>query len=269
MREGARPGEPDEGQHRSGITVRARGGDATNGLLCLRGGAVSTADTHVEHHYLHRAGWLRAAVLGANDGLVSTASLLMGVSASSAGDSETLMVAGLAALVAGAMSMAAGEFVSVSSQADVERVDEAIERAALEAHPEAELDELSGIYEARGVEPALAKEVARQLMAHDALDAHLRDELGLTDTTAARPLQAAAMSGVAFGTGAALPLAVAGLAPASVAPGAIAGSAVVGMILLGVVSGRAGGKVEPKSVLRLVGWGVAAMAITWLVGAAV
>ncbi len=221
---------------------------------------------HPEHHYSHRAGALRAAVLGANDGLVSTASLLMGLSASSAGGSETVLVAGTAALVAGAMSMAAGEYVSVSSQADVERVDVAIEVAALAEHPEAELAELASIYEHRGVEPALAAQVAEQLMVHDALDAHLRDELGLSDTMAARPLQAAIMSGVAFATGAALPLLVAAWVGY---PWAIAVSAVAGMVLLGVISGWAGGRVRLRSVLRLVAWGVVAMVVTWLVGAAV
>jgi len=221
---------------------------------------------HSEHHYSHRAGTLRAAVLGANDGLVSTASLLMGLSASSAVGPDTIFVAGTAAVVAGAMSMAAGEYVSVSSQSDVERVDVAIEVAALAEHPEAELDELTSIYEHRGVEPALARQVAEQLMAHDALDAHLRDELGLSDTTAARPLQAAVTSGVAFACGAALPLLVAVWAGF---PWAIAASAVGGMVLLAVLSGWAGGHVRLRSVLRLVAWGVAAMVVTWLVGATV
>ncbi len=205
-------------------------------------------------------------MLGANDGLVSTASLLMGVSASSAGDPETMLVAGVAAVVAGAASMAAGEYVSVSSQVDVEQADTAIEMAALQEHPELELQELTSIYVGRGVDAELARQVAQQLMDHDALDAHLRDELGMSETTAARPFQAAAMSGLAFATGAAVPLGTSVLSPHWPA---IAGSAVVGMAILGVLSGKAGGRVRLAGVLRLVGWGTAAMVVTWLVGATV
>lgn len=226
----------------------------------------SMPSEHTEHHYLDRAGWLRAGVLGANDGLVSTASLLMGLAASSAGNPETLLVAGTAAVVAGALSMAAGEYVSVSSQVDVERIDTAIEAAAIAQDPEAELDELSAIYVHRGVEPELARVVAQQLMEKDALDAHLREELGLTDVTEAKPLQAAISSGLAFAVGAGLPLLCALLWPTE---SAIAVGSVVGLVLLGVVSSWAGGGVRPRSVMRVVLWGSAAMALTWVVGSTV
>ncbi len=226
----------------------------------------SKPSEHTEHHYLDRAGWLRAGVLGANDGLVSTASLLMGLAASSAGDPQTLLVAGMAAVVAGALSMAAGEYVSVSSQVDVERVDTAIEAAAIAQDPEAELEELTAIYIHRGVEPELARQVAHQLMEKDALHAHLREELGLTDVTEAKPLQAALSSALAFGIGAGLPLLCALVVPTETA---IALSSVGGLFLLGLVSSWAGGGVRFRSVMRVVLWGSAAMALTWLVGSTV
>ena len=168
---------------------------------------------HAERHRTDRIGWLRAAVLGANDGIVSTASLVVGVAAASASHAN-ILVTGVAGLVAGAMSMAAGEYVSVHSQADTEKADLARERAELDADPAAEQRELTAIYVARGLEPALAQQVASQLMAHDALGAHARDELGISDTLSARPVQAALASAASFAVGAALPLAVAALAPA-------------------------------------------------------
>ena len=169
----------------------------------------------MEHfHNTHRTGWLRAAVMGANDGIVSTASLVLGVAAAGA-DAKNILIAGVAGLVAGAMSMAAGEYISVSSQADTEKADIELEKRHLEDEPEFELQELAAIYEERGIEPELALEVARQLMSHDALAAHTRDELGITETSTANPIQAAVFSAVSFSLGAALPLSVAWLAPHS------------------------------------------------------
>jgi VIT1/CCC1 family predicted Fe2+/Mn2+ transporter len=168
---------------------------------------------HVEHHYFQRVGWLRAAVLGANDGILSTAGLVIGV-ASAEASTGAILTAGLAGLVAGAMSMAAGEYVSVSSQADLEKADLDIERAALKSHPEAELEELTDIYMKRGLNPETAREVARQLTEHDALEAHARDELGMSDAVAARPVQAAFSSAASFTVGAVLPILAALIAPA-------------------------------------------------------
>ena len=220
---------------------------------------------HREHHRTGRIGWLRAAVLGANDGIVSTASLLVGVAAASAGRSEVL-IAGLAALVAGAMSMAAGEYVSVSSQADTEEAELARERIELEAQPAAEHRELAGIYEARGLSPALADQVASELMAHDALGAHARDELGLTDTAAARPVQAALASASSFAAGAVLPLATAVFAPASAVLVWVVAVSLLSLALLGVVSARAGGAPVGMAVARVVFWGGMAMGVTAAVG---
>ncbi|MEP4886248.1 MAG: VIT family protein, partial [Alphaproteobacteria bacterium] len=173
---------------------------------------MSQASHQPEHHFVHRIGWLRAAVLGANDGIVSTASLIVGVAAASA-DRETILIAGIAGLVAGATAMAAGEYVSVSSQSDTERADLETERQAIEASPETEREELAQIYVERGLEQDFAREVATQLMAHDALGAHARDELGMHETGAARPMQAAWTSAAMFSIGAGLPLFAVALAP--------------------------------------------------------
>ena len=221
---------------------------------------------HTERHLIERIGWLRAAVLGANDGIVSTASLIVGVAAASQGRAEVL-VAGVAGLVAGAMSMAAGEYVSVSSQADTERADVARETQELATQPEAELDELAGIYARRGLDPELARTVAVQLMARDALAAHARDELGISVAGAARPVQAAFTSAATFAVGAALPLAAAALSPLSVLVPAVSVSAILFLALLGGVGARAGGAPVGKAVARVTFWGGVAMAITAGVGA--
>jgi vacuolar iron transporter family protein len=220
---------------------------------------------HLERHRIARIGWLRAAVLGANDGLVSTASLVVGVAAAQAGRSDILL-AGVAGLVAGAMSMAAGEYVSVSSQADAERADLAREREELKTDPEAERVELAGIYARRGLEPALARQVAEQLMAKDALAAHARDELGITDMTAARPVQAAAASAGAFSAGALLPLVAATLAPAAILPTVIA-TTLAGLALLGAAAARTGGSRISIGAARVTLWGALAMGLTAAVGA--
>jgi VIT1/CCC1 family predicted Fe2+/Mn2+ transporter len=195
---------------------------------------------HQERHRTEHIGWLRAAVLGANDGIVSTASLVFGVAAANAARSD-ILVAGVAGLVAGAMSMAAGEYVSVSSQADTEKADLARERQELAVDPESERSELASIYIRRGLEPALASKVANQLMAHDALSAHARDELGITDTLSANPMQAAIFSAVSFALGAAFPLAIAWLSPVSILIWLIAGSSLLFLAILGGVAARAGG----------------------------
>jgi VIT1/CCC1 family predicted Fe2+/Mn2+ transporter len=227
---------------------------------------------HTERHRSDRAGWLRASVLGANDGLVSTASLMLGVAAAApaGGVESAVLVGGLAGLVAGAMSMAAGEYVSVQSQADTEGADLARERAELAAEPEAELRELTGIYVQRGLSPELAQQVAAQLTKHDALGAHARDELGLSETLAARPLQASAASAASFAAGAALPLAVAALLPlpsAGALVGAIGACTIVGLAALGATAAWAGGAAPLRGALRVTVWGVAAMAATWAAGA--
>jgi VIT1/CCC1 family predicted Fe2+/Mn2+ transporter len=221
---------------------------------------------HREEHRTERIGWLRAAVLGANDGIVSTASLVVGVAAASSGRNEVL-VAGIAGLVAGAMSMAAGEYVSVSSQADTEGADLARERSELATMPENELDELTGIYVARGLEPALARQVAEQLTAKDALAAHARDELGISETMAARPVQAAFASAGTFAVGAALPLLVVLLAPESSLVYTVSLASLVCLALLGVLSARTGGAPVLKAALRVTFWGALAMALTAAVGA--
>jgi VIT1/CCC1 family predicted Fe2+/Mn2+ transporter len=221
---------------------------------------------HTEHHRADRIGWLRAAVLGANDGIISTASLLLGVAAAQAGR-EALVATGVAALVAGALSMAAGEYVSVSSQADTEGADLKREAAELAASPAAEVDELAGIYEKRGVQPAIARAVAEQLMSHDALGAHARDELGLSETGAARPLQAALWSALSFAIGAGLPLALAVAAPAAARTAVIAVTSLVALGALGGLAARLGRAPLARSVLRVLGWGAASMGITAAVGA--
>ncbi|MEO0478003.1 MAG: VIT family protein [Planctomycetota bacterium] len=218
-----------------------------------------------EHHFVHRIGWLRAAVLGANDGIVSTASLLVGVASASV-DHETLLLSGVAGLVAGAMSMAAGEFVSVSSQADTEKADLDKERRALEELPEEELEELAQIYVGRGVEASLAREVASQLMDHDDLGAHARDELGISDVNTARPYQAAVTSAGTFSLGAALPLIAATVTPRSWVVPAIAVTALLSLAILGTMSARAGGARVARATLRVVLWGALAMAVTAGIG---
>lgn len=221
--------------------------------------------THREHHRNSRIGWLRAAVLGANDGIVSTASLMIGVAAANVGRSE-LLVAGVAGLVAGAMSMAAGEYVSVSSQADTEQADLAREGAELKAQPENEHKELAAIYAKRGLAPALAKQVAEQLMAHDALGAHAKDELGITVVTEAKPVQAALTSALTFSVGASLPLLAAVVAPASLLVPMVAGTSLVVLTALGALAARAGGAPVFRASSRVAFWGALAMAITAGVG---
>jgi len=220
---------------------------------------------HRETHRSMRGGWLRAAVLGANDGIVSTASLVMGVAASGAGR-EAILVAGGAALVAGAMSMAAGEYVSVSSQADAEHADLAIERRELASDPAFELNELTALYMGRGVEPATARAVAEQLSAHDALAAHAREELNITALTAARPITAALASAATFTAGAFAPLALAALLPMPwLAAGEAAGSLLC-LALLGWIGAATGGAAPARAVLRVTFWGALAMALTAGIG---
>ncbi len=221
--------------------------------------------SHPEWHRSDRIGWLRAAVLGANDGIVSTASLVVGVAAASAAPNSVLLT-GVAGLVAGAMSMAAGEYVSVHSQADTEQADLARERAELANDPVAEQRELAAIYVTRGLAPALAQQVAEQLMQHDAIGAHARDELGISATLGARPVQAALASAASFAVGAALPLAVAWLAPARHLMLWVAVMSLAFLALLGVVAARAGGANVTASAVRVTFWGALAMAITAGVG---
>ena len=220
---------------------------------------------HAEDHYLHRVGWLRAAVLGANDGIVSTASLIIGVVAANAGPREVVIV-GCAGLVAGAMSMAAGEYVSVSAQADTEKADLDREREAIAAHPEHERRELAQIYEGRGLDAALARQVSEQLMAHDALGAHARDELGLSEIHSARPLQAAFASATAFALGAALPLFTVLVTPRDSSIVAVALSSLLFLVLLGWTAARAGGANVVASVARVSFWGALAMLVTAGIG---
>lgn len=220
---------------------------------------------HNESHNIERIGWLRAAVLGANDGIVSTASLIVGVAAAAAGRQEVLL-AGIAGLVAGALSMAAGEYVSVSSQADTERADIARETVELATQPEAELDELTGIYVGRGLQPGLARKVAEALTAHDAMAAHRRDELGLSEATTARPLQAALASALTFSIGAVLPLLVVLFLPADALTIGVVATSLAALAVLGVLGARAGGAPVLRSVARVVFWGALAMAVTAMVG---
>ena len=220
---------------------------------------------HHERHVTERMGWLRAAVLGANDGIVSTASLVLGVAAAQAGTGNVLL-AGTAGLVAGAMSMAAGEYVSVHSQADSEAADMERERRELETDLDGEHKELAAIYVGRGLDPQLARQVAEQLMAHDALDAHMRDELGITETLKARPMQAAAASALSFALGAALPLLVVALVPAADIGWSVFGSALVALALLGGLAARTGGARMRTGALRVTFWGALAMALTTGVG---
>ena len=219
-----------------------------------------------ERHYVHRTGWLRAAVLGANDGIVSTASLVLGVAASHA-TQQSVLIAGVAGLAAGAMSMAAGEYVSVSSQEATERADIAREKKELAHRPEAEHRELAAIYEQRGLDAKLAAQVAEQLMAHDAIGAHARDELGITEQLAARPVQAAFASAGTFALGAALPLVTAALAPRAQLALAVSAASLVFLALLGGLAARAGGAGVGAGIARVTFWGALAMALTTAVGA--
>ena len=223
---------------------------------------------HKEHHFVHRASWLRAAVLGANDGLISTASLIVGVAAASAGRGE-ILTAAFAGWAAGAMSMAAGEFVSVSSQADLEAADLVREQRALKDDPHEELDELTGIYEERGLDSALARKVAEQLTAKDPLAAHARDELGLTDEAAANPVLAAFASAAAFSVGAALPTLAAILSPAGTTIAAVSVAALIFLVALGALGAWLGGAGVVRPALRVGFWGAMAMAVTAGIGALV
>ena len=219
-----------------------------------------------EQHLTGRIGWLRAAVLGANDGILSTSSLVLGVAASHATHGG-VVIAGVAGLVAGAMSMAAGEYVSVHSQADTERADLDLERRELKADDKGEHQELAAIYVARGLRPALAKEVAQQLMAHDALDAHARDELGISETIRARPLQAALASAASFAVGAGMPLLVTAVSPTAMLIPLVAGTSLVFLAVLGGLAAYAGGAGVTMGAMRVTFWGALAMAVTAGVGA--
>lgn len=218
-----------------------------------------------EQHFVHRIGWLRAAVLGANDGIVSTASLIVGVAAATT-DRNTILIAGIAGMVAGAMSMAAGEYVSVSTQSDTEQADLETERLALEESPEAELEELAQIYEKRGVEIGLARQVATQLMEHDGLAAHARDELGISETVGTRPVQAALTSAATFSIGAILPLIALALTPVSHVIAAVSVASLVSLALLGAISARAGGAGIVRAATRVTLWGALAMGVTAVIG---
>ncbi|HET6606560.1 MAG TPA: VIT family protein [Rhodopila sp.] len=220
---------------------------------------------HLESHLVTRIGWLRAAVLGANDGIVSTASLIVGVAAAAATQNDVL-VAGVAGLVAGAMSMAAGEYVSVSSQSDTERADLARERRELSDNPAFELDELAEIYVSRGVDKPLALQVARQLMKKDALSAHARDELGISEITTARPVQAALTSAASFSVGAAMPLLMVVVSPAALLVPIVSGASLGFLALLGAIGAKAGGANVLRATARVTFWGAFAMALTAGIG---
>lgn len=221
--------------------------------------------SHHEVHRSHRVGWLRAAVLGANDGIVSTASLIIGVAAAGASQAS-IFLAGIAGLVAGAMSMAAGEYVSVSSQSDTENADIALEKKSLEKDFEFEKDELAQIYVSRGLELTLARQVAEKLMAHDALGAHARDEIGISESVGAQPVQAALFSAGTFTLGAALPLFVAWLVPGSMLIAVVAGTSLLFLASLGALAARAGGAAVSIGAIRVTFWGALAMALTAGVG---
>ncbi|EWY39005.1 membrane protein [Skermanella stibiiresistens SB22] len=226
------------------------------------------ARSHAENHLVNRIGWLRAAVLGANDGIISTASLIVGV-ASAAHSSSEILVAGVAGMVAGSMSMAAGEYVSVSSQSDTERADLARERAELAQDPALETAELARIYVGRGLEPALARQVAVQLMEKDALGAHARDELGISEVTTARPIQAALTSAATFSVGAILPILTAVVAPVAWIVPAVSAASLIFLAVLGAFGARAGGAGMLKPTLRVAFWGAFAMALSAVAGALV
>lgn len=219
----------------------------------------------MEKHRIHRVGWLRAAVLGANDGIVSTASLVMGVAAAGS-DKSSILLAGIAGLVAGAMSMAAGEYVSVSSQADTEKADLEMEKRELANNPAYELEEMTDIYIQRGLEPELAAKVAKQLTEHDALEAHARDELGISTNSKARPIQAAFTSALTFSLGASLPLLVVMLAPLVVLQWSVAGACLFSLAFLGALAALAGGAPVLTAAARVVFWSASAMALTSAVG---
>jgi VIT1/CCC1 family predicted Fe2+/Mn2+ transporter len=221
---------------------------------------------HRERHRTQRIGWLRAAVLGANDGIVSTASLVLGVAAAHA-THESILIAGIAGLVAGTMSMAAGEYVSVHSQADTEQAELELERKELATDDKGEHRELTEIYVGRGLDPALAQQVAKQLMAHDALDAHARDELGIYDTFTARPMLAALASACSFAVGAAMPMLVVALAPHAIVIPFVSGTSLVFLALLGGWAAYVGGAPVMKGVMRVTFWGMLAMGLTAGVGA--
>lgn len=220
---------------------------------------------HSEHHLSHRSGWLRAGVLGANDGLISTASLMTGMVAARP-DFETLLLTGVAALVGGAISMAAGEYVSVYSQMDTEKADIEMEKRELAAHPEKELDELTQIYQKRGLTPELALEVAKQLTAHDALDAHMRDEIGIRQEDLSNPLEAALSSAASFAVGGILPVLVTILLPMNILLSALIITTLVGLGSLGCISAKLGGAPVRPAVMRIVIWGFIAMAVTGIIG---
>ena len=226
---------------------------------------MSRRTSHTETHATSRIGWLRAAVMGANDGIVSTASLIIGVASANASHNG-VFIAGVSALFAGAMSMAAGEYVSVSSQSDTEAADLARERRELATEPEAELAELAGIYEGRGLSRDLARQVAVELTAHDALAAHARDELAINDLTRARPLQAALASAATFSVGAGLPLLVGLVAPMEWLAVAVVAASLIALAVLGALSARAGGAPAGRPVARVLFWGALAMAVTYGVG---
>ena len=223
---------------------------------------------HIETHLVERIGWLRAAVLGANDGIISTASLILGVAAAAAAKGD-IMLAGVAGLVAGAMSMAAGEYVSVSSQSDTEQADLAKERRELAEDPEFEKEELTQIYVARGVEAGLARQVAQQLMAKDALGAHARDELGMSEITAARPIQAALTSAATFSVGAAAPLVLLLLSPSELLIPIVAAGSLLFLAVLGFLGAKIGGAAILRPIVRVTFWGALAMALTAGIGAIV
>lgn len=220
---------------------------------------------HLEFHRSDRIGWLRAAVLGANDGTISTASLVVGVAAAGASQ-DSLLLTGIAGLVAGAMSMAAGEYVSVRSQADTENADLRKEKGELETQPEHELDELTGIYIGRGLDEELARQVAIQMTAHNALEAHARDELGITETLRARPVQAAVASAASFAVGAVVPIVAVILAPAGAAGTVTTGASLATLLLMGGLAARAGGADVARGALRVAFWGALAMTATAVVG---
>ena len=221
---------------------------------------------NLERHRTGRVGWLRAAVLGADDGILSTASLILGVAAAHGGRGAVL-VAGVAGLVAGAMSMAAGEYVSVRSQADTEQADLALERTELATDDKGEHRELAGIYVGRGLDPTLARQVADQLMAHDALGAHARDELGISETLKAKPMQAAFASAASFSAGAAMPLLVSAAAPQATLPAFVAATSLASLAILGALAARAGGASVTTGAIRVLFWGAIAMAVTAGAGA--
>lgn len=226
---------------------------------------MSRLRVHVENHLVDRIGWLRAAVLGANDGIISTASLIVGVAAAAATRNDVL-IAGIAGLVAGAMSMAAGEYVSVSSQADTEQADLARERKELSDNPAFELDELAEIYVKRGVDESLARQVAEQLMAKDALKAHARDELGISEITTARPVQAALTSAITFSVGAAMPLLMVVVSPERMLVPVVAVASLAFLAVLGAIGAKAGGANILRATVRVTFWGAFALALTAGIG---